>query len=45
MKEMLKARVMNKDSVESVTNELKFLKKINRKDAKSNFIVNAQYAF
>ena len=28
MKEMLKARVMNKDSVESVLSELAFLKKI-----------------
>jgi serum/glucocorticoid-regulated kinase 2 len=40
MKEMLKARVMNKKSIQSVMNELKLLQLIN-----SPFIVNAHYAF
>ena len=40
MKEMLKARVMAKKSVESVIKELELMCKIN-----SNFIVNVQYAF
>jgi protein kinase A len=40
MKEMLKARVMAKKSVESVMKELELMAKIN-----SNFIVNVQYAF
>ena len=45
MKEMLKARVMQKGSVESVMNELKFLGMIDQKDPKSKFIVNVHYAF
>ena len=40
MKEMLKARVMHKKSIQSVMNELKLLSIIS-----SNFIVNAHYAF
>lgn len=40
MKEMLKARVMHKKSIQSVMNELKLLSIIN-----SKFIVNAHYAF
>lgn len=40
MKEMLKARVMAKKSVESVNKELELMQKIN-----SDFIVNVQYAF
>jgi serine/threonine protein kinase len=40
MKEMLKARVMNKKSIQSVMNELKLLSLMN-----SKFIVNAHYAF
>ena len=40
MKEMLKARVMHKKSIQSVMNELKLLSIIN-----SSFIVNAHYAF
>eukprot|EP00356_Strombidium_inclinatum_P002838 CAMPEP_0170481284 /NCGR_PEP_ID=MMETSP0208-20121228/1786_1 /TAXON_ID=197538 /ORGANISM="Strombidium inclinatum, Strain S3" /LENGTH=69 /DNA_ID=CAMNT_0010753957 /DNA_START=159 /DNA_END=368 /DNA_ORIENTATION=- len=40
MKEMLKARVMHKKSIQSVMNELKLLSIIN-----SDFIVNAHYAF
>ena len=40
MKEMLKARVMHKKSIQSVMNELKLLSMIN-----SKFIVNAHYAF
>ena len=40
MKEMLKARVMAKKSVESVMKELELMAKIN-----SNFIVNVQFAF
>ena len=40
MKEMLKARVMHKKSIQSVMNELKLLSMI-----QSNFIVNAHYAF
>ena len=45
MKEMLKARVMNKDSVESVTKELYFLRKIHDAENPSPFIVNVNYAF
>ena len=45
MKEMLKARVMNKDSVESVLSELNFLKKIDQSDPASKFIINVNYAF
>jgi serine/threonine protein kinase len=40
MKEMLKARVMHKKSIQSVMNELKLLSMIS-----SKFIVNAHYAF
>lgn len=40
MKEMLKARVMHKKSIQSVMNELKLLSIIS-----SKFIVNAHYAF
>ena len=40
MKEMLKARVMHKKSIQSVMNELKLLSVLN-----SRFIVNAHYAF
>jgi serum/glucocorticoid-regulated kinase 2 len=40
MKEMLKARVMHKKSIQSVMNELKLLSMI-----QSRFIVNAHYAF
>ena len=45
MKEMLKARVMNKESVESVVSELVFLTKIDKMDPSCNFIVNVHYAF
>jgi len=45
MKEMLKARVMNKDSVESVVKELEYLRKVDKSDPTSNFIVNVHYAF
>tara|TARA_B110000285_G_C14974125_1_gene538077 strand:+ start:216 stop:590 length:375 start_codon:yes stop_codon:yes gene_type:complete len=45
MKEMLKARVMNKNSVESVIKELEFLRKIDQTDPNSNFIINVKYAF
>ena len=45
MKEMLKARVMNKESVESVVSELAFLTKIDKMDPSCNFIVNVHYAF
>jgi serine/threonine kinase 32 len=45
MKEMLKARVMLKESLDSVVNELNFLKMIDKKDSSSNFIANVQYAF
>lgn len=45
MKEMLKARVMNKDSVESVLSELAFLKKIDQTDPASKFIINVNFAF
>jgi serine/threonine protein kinase len=40
LKEMLKARVMHKKSIESVMDELKLLQII-----KTEFIVNAHYAF
>lgn len=40
LKEMLKARVMHKKSIESVMDELKLLQII-----KTKFIVNAHYAF
>jgi protein kinase A len=40
MKEMLKARVMAKKSIESVMMELSLMQMI-----KSNFIVNVQWAF
>ena len=40
MKEMLKARVMAKKSIESVMMELQLMQKI-----KSDFIVNVQWAF
>ena len=40
MKEMLKARVMAKKSIESVMKELELMCRIN-----SDFIVNVQYAF
>ena len=45
MKEMLKARVMHKDSVESVLKELEFLRRIDQSDPHSKFIVNVRYAF
>ena len=45
MKEMLKARVMLKDSIESVLNELHFLQMIDHKDRSSKFIANVHYAF
>ena len=45
MKEMLKARVMQKGSVESVMNELAYLRMIDKNDPKSKFIVNVHYAF
>ena len=45
MKEMLKARVILKNNVESVNDELTFLSKINRSQANSKFLVNVQYAF
>ena len=45
MKEMLKARVMHKDSVESVMKELEFLRRIDQSDPHSKFIVNVKYAF
>jgi serine/threonine protein kinase len=45
MKEMLKARVMHKDSVESVLKELEFLRRIDQSDPHSKFIVNVKYAF
>lgn len=45
MKEMLKARVMLKESLESTVNELKFLKMIDKKDPSSNFVANVHYAF
>ena len=45
MKEMLKARVMHKDSVESVMKELEFLRRIDQNDPHSKFIVNVKYAF
>ena len=45
MKEMLKARVMQKGSVESVMSELSYLGKIDKNDRKSKFIVNVHYAF
>lgn len=40
MKEMYKARVMNKNSVESVIKELEFLQQIDQSDPKSKFLVN-----
>ena len=40
MKEMLKARVMHKKSIESVMKELELMCKI-----QSEFIVNVHYAF
>jgi serine/threonine protein kinase len=40
MKEMLKARIMAKKSVDSVKKELELMQKI-----KSDFIVNVQWAF
>ena len=40
MKEMLKARVMAKKSVDSVKRELELMQRIN-----SDFIVNVHYAF
>ena len=40
MKEMLKARIMAKKSIESVMKELELMCRIN-----SDFIVNVQYAF
>ena len=40
MKEMLKARVMSKKSVDSVKKELELMCRIN-----SDFIVNVHYAF
>ena len=45
MKEMLKARVMYKNSVESVIKELEFLRRIDQNDPHSNFIINVKYAF
>ena len=45
MKEMLKARVLLKESVESVLNELHFLQMIDSKDRSSKFIANVHYAF
>ena len=45
MKEMLKARVINKNSVDSVIKELDFLRKIDQSDPHSNFIINVKYAF
>ena len=45
MKEMLKARVLNKNSVESVIKELEFLRKIDQSDPHSRFLVNVKYAF
>ena len=45
MKEMLKTRILNKDSIESVVNELAFLRKIDKENPSSNFIVNVNYAF
>ena len=45
MKEMYKARVMNKNSIESVMDELAFLRKIDKTNPMSNFLVNVHYAF
>ena len=46
MKEMLKARIMKQNSIESVTNELQFLKMIGQTESKSKkFIANVHYAF
>lgn len=45
MKEMLKARVMLKDSLESVVNELNFLKMVDQSERSSKFVANVKYAF
>lgn len=45
MKEMYKARVMFKNSVESNAKELEFLKKLDKKDPLNKFVVNVRYAF
>lgn len=45
MKEMLKPRIMNKDSVEYNVNELYLMKKIDKSDSCSKFVVNVHYAF
>lgn len=45
MKEMYKARVLAKDSVESVVSELRFMSKLDKKDPLSKFLVNVHYAF
>ena len=45
MKEMYKARVMQKESVESVIKELDYLRLIDKTSLSSKFIVNVHYAF
>lgn len=45
MKEMYKARVMQKNSAESVCKELQYLKIIDKKYDNSQFIIGLQYAF
>ena len=45
MKEMYKARIMNKNSTDEVMGEVDFLKKIDRTNPYANFIVNVHYAF
>ena len=46
MKEMLKARVLSKDSLESVNNELHFLRMIvDGAERSSKFVANVHYAF